>query len=107
MNKTALALYWQVLKQTYAALKERAECKAIAKAFNDRYCYRHTYVGALPPSETFFQDTMCRTGYRWMCPECNAIHAPTGCFIFSGLQYPACCSTGEGDRLNHGIQTSR
>lgn len=43
-------------------------------------------------------------GHRWMCPECNKTHAPTEYSPFSGLQYPRCCGTGEGHRLNHGIK---
>lgn len=102
---SALTLYWEAFKEARNDLKDRAECKAIAKAFNDRYCYRHPYA----KNDEFFSHTFCRKGYRWMCPECNAIHAPTDHSVFSGLQYPSCCSTGEGHRLSQSdsIKTSR
>jgi hypothetical protein len=45
-----------------------------------------------------------RGGNRWMCPECNHVHAPTECSVWSGLQYPACCNTVAGHRLSHSIK---
>lgn len=91
-----ISIYWQAFKETLAALEDRAEREAIAKAFNDRYCYRHPYA----KDSEFFSHSFCRNGYRWMCPECNAIHAPIDHSCLSGLHYPSCCSTGAGHRLN-------
>ena len=71
-------------------VEAREKC-AIAKAFNDRYCYRHQYPN--------------NGKYSWMCPDCNRIHATTGCSSFCGLQYPKCCGTFDGNRLGMGIRT--
>ena len=80
---------------------------AIAKAFNDRYCYRVLYdtkAARLPGTAMY--GLLPSGGNRWMCQDCNRIHAPTECSVFSGLQYPACCRTGEGNRLSHGVRIS-
>lgn len=70
-------------------VEAREKC-AIAKAFNDRYCYRHKHptVG-----------DNC-----WMCPECNITHARIGHDFLTGLQYPACCSYPAGHRFGQGIR---
>jgi hypothetical protein len=92
--------------KTYrSARRDLAERRAIAKAFNDRYCYRHMLYPddeRLPGTSMFGINP--RGGYRWMCPECNHIHAPESSSLFSGLQYPACCSTVQGHRLDAGIR---
>lgn len=101
---TSMWAAWTVVR---TAQRDIAERRAIAKAWNDRYCYRvlfddkaerlrGTAMYGLPP----------RGGNRWMCPDCNRIHAPTECSVWSGLQYPACCTTGAGDRLSHGVRVS-
>lgn len=90
----------EILASTRKLLAERrdaAERAAIAKAFNDRYCYRREYVEShafLPGNAT------CLSGYRWMCPSCNQIHAPTECSVWVGLHYPPCCATPAGHRLH-------
>jgi hypothetical protein len=84
---------------------DRDEKKSIAQMFNDRYTYRKEWVpdmDRLPGSAMYGINP--RTGYAWMCPECNKIHHPTESSVFSGLQYPRCCSTYEGNRLDHGIR---
>ncbi len=97
---------WAAWKARRAALRDAAERRAIAKAWNDRYCYR---VLLDPKAErlpgTGMGGFTARGGYRWMCPDCNRLHAPTECSVWSGLQYPACCTTGQGNRLSHGIRT--
>lgn len=86
---------------------DRAERASIAKAFNDRYCFLTQYVEGLQrlPGTAYGSGITPAGGYAWMCPECNRIHHPTSCSVFSGLQYPHCCSTPEGHRLNQGIRT--
>jgi hypothetical protein len=87
----------EFLKKRRAERKDAANRSAIARAFNDRYCYRNTYKPIAAKSLHF--------GRAWMCPECNAIHEPYENSVWTGLQYPACCTTFAGDRLNHGIKT--
>lgn len=85
-------------------LYERHE---IAAHFNDRYCYRVQYeprAGYLKGSA--IAGLLPRGGNRWMCPDCNHVHAPTECSIWSGIQYPKCCTTGPGNRLYCGIRIS-
>lgn len=94
-------------KSERAEQQEIAERTAIAKAFNDRYCYRIQHEANAPRlSGGAYNGPIPMGGNRWMCPECNLIHAPLECNMFSGLQYPRCCSTSEGNRLNHGIRVS-
>ena len=95
------------IREAYALAKkkraercDRKERTAIAKKFNDRYTYRHEYRKNCGQFENF-----ARRGYAWMCPECNAIHAPTDCTGLTGLQYPRCCGTDEGHRLHQDIRT--
>ncbi len=84
--------------------KERA---AIAKAFNDRYAYRRIWKQGMGRMEkgTAMYGIMPPAGHAWMCPECNQIHHPLECSVFSGLQYPKCCRHHEGHRLDDGIRT--
>ncbi len=94
-------------REARAKEADAAERAAIAKAFNDRYCYREQFVAnaeRLPG--TAIHGLLPRGGYRWMCPECNALQAPLECSVWSGLQYPECCSTFRGHRLSFGIRTS-
>ena len=87
--------------------RDSEERRAIAKAFNDRYCYRVLYEPDAPPlGGTAMCGLLPPGGNRWMCPDCNHIHAPVECSVFSGLQYPACCNTGYGNRLSHGVRVS-
>ena len=83
-----------------AAKRDALERSKIAKTFNARYCYRLLYDQKAPilPG-TALGGFLPTSGHRWMCPDCNNIHAPTECSFFSGLQYPACCITGFGHRL--------
>ncbi len=85
---------------------DAAEKKAIAAAFNDRYTYRNVYVKGAPMLGGTFYGMPHESGYAWMCPECNKIHHPMQDSVWSGLQYPACCSNLEGHRLHEGIRTS-
>lgn len=77
---------------------------AIAKAFNDRYTYRAQWTPDLPILPGTFYGGPHRSGYAWMCPECNQIHHPTSDSLWTGLQYPACCSHGSGHRLDDRIR---
>jgi hypothetical protein len=87
------------------AQREAAEKAAIAKAFNDRYTYRKRLIEGMPALPGSFYGMPHQGGYAWMCPDCNRIHHPIADSVFSGLQYPACCSRREGDRLHEGIRT--
>jgi hypothetical protein len=76
----------------------------VAKHFNDLYCYGMEYVKSTTRlTGSGMGGHLPTSGNRWMCPDCNLIHAPVECSVWSGLQYPACCSTGGGHRLSHGI----
>ena len=80
----------------------------IAKAFNDRYTYVNEYITnqpRLPGNSMLGPIFNPRSGYAWMCPQCNLIHHPYESSLFSGLQYPACCDTPQGHRLGRGIKT--
>ncbi len=95
---------WRRLQNTSEAkdIKERFD---IARRFNDRYTYRVKFVSGTDTLPGTFYGGPTDAGNAWMCPQCNRIHHPVSCSVFSGLQYPACCSTGEGHRLSHGIRT--
>lgn len=83
------------------------ERRNIARAFNDRYTYRHKYVEDAP--ELFYKEGgiySASSGYAWMCPECNKIHHPYAYDPLVGILYPACCKTHKGHRLHDGIKTS-
>lgn len=103
----------EVLREAYKIVKKRRVEQALrdkkaklAKAFNDLYTYTNEYDPNKPrltegASTTVF---MPKGGYAWCCPECNKIHYPTSCSVFSGIQYPGCCNTSSGNRLSHGIK---
>ena len=96
-----------VMRIKRAKVDDLAERRAVAKVFNDRYCYRVQYEeNAERLTGTAAYCILPRSGNRWMCPECNRIHAPTECSLFTGIQYPACCNTASGNRLNHGVRIS-
>ena len=86
-----------------ADAKEKA---AIAKAFNNRYTYRQRLVAGAPMLPGTYYGMPHDAGYAWMCPECNRTHHPISDSVWSGLQYPACCSRAEGHRLHEGIRTT-
>lgn len=97
---------WSLYRRKQAEEREANEKRAIAKAFNDRYTYRRTWIedaDFLPGAGAF--GMLVRSGFAWMCPECNKIHHPIECSVFSGLQYPACCRTSAGNRLHERIRT--
>ena len=101
----AIAEAVRQIRKAVAAHRSRIEMAHIAKVFNDRYTYRCFYVegmAALPG--TAMGGLTPRGGNAWMCPECNRIHHPESCSVFSGLQYLRCCSTPEGNRLGRGIR---
>lgn len=85
--------------------RDRQERAAIAKAFNDRYTYRKRLIEGMPTLPGTFYGMPHQGGYAWMCPECNRVHHPLSDSVWSGLQYPACCSRGAGHRLYEGIRT--
>ena len=97
---------WREWKKQRSKARDDAELRAIAKAFNNRYTYRKTYqsTGKTLPGKTY-GELPISDGYRWMCPTCNTIHAPTEVSVWSGLQYPACCEHGAGHRLYSDIRT--
>lgn len=83
-----------------------AQKRNLAKSFNDLYCFANTYESSDKTlGGTALYGLLPTDGNRWMCPKCNKIHAPIACSVWSGLQYPRCCSTAEGHRLSHGIKT--
>lgn len=84
---------------------DREERAAVARAFNDRYTYRipYRYTDATLPGT--FYGVPHSTGFAWMCSGCNMIHHPIADSVFSGLQYPACCTHPEGNRLYERIKT--
>ena len=105
--KNSIGRIWSKLKSAIDEQRDADERLAIAKAFNNRYCYRVQYEHDAPRlGGTAMFGMPPRGGNRWMCPECNHIHAPTECSVWDGLHYPACCSTSSGSRLNCGIRTS-
>lgn len=96
----------QIAQQRKLEQEDINERVLIAKVFNDRYTFRKEYaikLERLPGNSKAGINP--RRGFAWMCPECNKIHHPTYTSIFSGLQYPKCCSTLEGHRLQQGIRT--
>ena len=109
-ERTTLPGLWRWRQRRAARLqieRDQNERAAIAKAFNDRYCFLIEYAKGLPrlPGTAYGTGIAPHGGFAWMCPECNQVHHPHRCSVFSGLQYPACCSTPEGHRLNEGIRT--
>ena len=103
----AVNAWWSASRAQRKARRDATERVDIARAFNDRYCYRVLYD---PKAVRMTGTAMCGLlplgGYRWMCPNCNRIHAPTECSVCSGLQYPACCQFGAGNRLGLGIRVA-
>lgn len=95
----------RIVRARRAAERDRQERAAIAKAFNDRYAYRHEYVEGIARLPGSAMGINPRGGYAWMCPECNRIHHPTESSVFDGLHYPRCCNTRAGNRLHFGIRT--
>lgn len=99
---------WRVYSEKVKERKAQQERARIAAAFNDRYTFVHEYVKGLPQLPgTALYNALPRGGYAWMCPECNKIHHPQECSVFSGLQYPGCCTTPYGNRHNYGIAMGR
>lgn len=76
-----------LLKAQHKAARLKRRHAEAARAFNDL----HTYPRGI-------------RGGRWMCPECNRVHESGECTVWTGLQYPACCSRREGHRLDEGIK---
>ena len=68
----------------------------IAKLFNERYLYYNNYFS----KETARFSATVNDRNAWMCPDCNMIHRPIGHNGLTGLQYPACCKTVKGHRIN-------
>jgi len=93
---------WLEKKQEQARVQEKAD---LAQAFNDLYTYRQQYIKGMPVLPGTYYGVPHRAGYAWMCPECNLVHHPYEDSMWTGLQYPACCSAPAGSRLNRGIRT--
>lgn len=98
----------KIAKQKRLDACDKAERAQIAKAFNNRYTYRHrwdTSTDERITKGTAMYDIFPKKGNAWMCPDCNKIHIAEECSAMSGLQYPKCCNTFEGHRLYHDIRT--
>lgn len=97
--------FWNEYKEKLASIKDKNEKAEIARLFNNRYTFLKEYV---PDKErlpgTAMGGLTPRGGYAWMCPECNQIYHPYESTVFSGLQYPKCCHTPQGNRLYNDIQ---
>lgn len=85
----------------------RKEAKAIAhvaKVFNERYYSKNSYAREgtrfIPKVTAGVEHgvPMNDGARRWMCPQCNKIHAPYAYSILVGLLYPPCCDRPAGDR---------
>jgi hypothetical protein len=99
---------WTLAKQKRKTAKEKAERAAVAKAFNNVFTYRYRWDTSTDDrieKGSAMYGIMPKKGYAWMCPECNKIHIADECSVMSGLQYPRCCNTGNGNRLYHSIRT--
>ena len=88
------------------AERDTSEKKAIARAFNDRYTYRKVLIEGMSFLPGSSYGGPHRSGYAWMCPDCNRTHHPASDSVFSGLQYPACCQYPAGHRVSYGIRSS-
>lgn len=91
-------------------LKElkKAERAQVAKVFNDYFCYNNAFVEDAPHLEgTVYGFGYAKAINRWMCPDCNNIHAPVAVSVFDGIHYPKCCNTAFGNRLSHGIDMKK
>lgn len=97
----------RIADKRQAEADDKAERASIAQAFNDRYTFRKEWVEGLPKLPGTHLGLAPRSGYAWMCPDCNKIHHPLENSFMSGLQYPACCSMFEGHRLQMGIKDGR
>ena len=97
----------RITKSRRAAKADAKDRARLAKLFNDRYCYRNLYVPDAPRLEsgTAMYGIMPSSGNAWMCPECNHVWMVQSCSAFSGLQFPSCCGTPQGHRLDQGIRT--
>jgi len=86
INQLKLAKQISKAKKTKAA--DDDEKARIAKLFNDRYCFRKRYVKTNNKiiEGSYYGSPPIRDGFRWMCPECNAIHEPTSCCFFYRTQ---------------------
>ena len=71
-----------------------------ALAFNRLYTYNLPYftepVERLPGTAMF--GILPKAVAAWMCPDCNNVHKPVSCSVWSGIQFPACCGHAEGHR---------
>lgn len=94
----------RIVRARRKAKRAATEKRAIAKAFNDRYTYLEEWVEKMPFLPGTSYGGPHRSGYAWMCPDCNQIHHPQSDSVFSGLQYPPCCTHSAGHRLHHGIK---
>lgn len=93
------ALQIKATKLRNADAQERRE---IAQRFNERYVSATPYdkesTGKLP-GETGAWGRPVSDGYRWMCPNCNKIHAGLRNSLWVGIIYPKCCTFPEGERF--------
>ena len=99
---------YKIVKEKRRVAAEKAERALIAKVFNDLYTYRVPWQnenGERMTKGTAMWNIFPKAGYAWMCPDCNKIHFAEECSSMSGLQYPRCCNTGAGHRLDHDIRT--
>jgi hypothetical protein len=107
-------IWLSILKDAIRQHRERAAAKrdaderaSIAKAFNDRYTYRVRLDDKSEKRATNGPWGLpLQLGFAWMCPQCNRVHEPTEWTLWTGLQYPACCSRPAGHRINERIRTS-
>lgn len=98
---TDLKGWWQdraqnKLVREYSRIMRRdaKEKAALARLFNNRYMHAERFdksSNEAVPGSPGACGIPVRQGNRWMCPSCNAIHAPEINSVFSGLIYPACC----------------
>jgi hypothetical protein len=84
---------WSIIRENNKKQKDAHERSEIARLFNDRYTYVKPHKRG---DNSVFS-------HAWMCPSCNSIHYPVELSVFSGLQYPACCSHSIGHRLDDKI----
>lgn len=98
--------FFRARKMQKDAERDAVSKRIIAQVFNDRYTYVKQWVEGMPFLPGSYYGGPHRSGYAWMCPDCNQMHHPISDSVFSGLQYPACCTTWAGHRLDLGIKTS-
>lgn len=97
--------FFREYRENYKAKALAVERKEVARVFNDLY----TYVNQYDPDRPILTGSapfgcLPKGGNAWMCPECNKIYHPYECSIWTGIQYPGCCSTGQGHRLYYNIR---